>query len=63
MNAGTALEGLIIKSITNTFGHYYGMDKVVIHVEGKPYESGTSCSVREYFNVSDDGTAEYQAPS
>ncbi len=63
MNAGTALEGLIIKSITNTFGHYYGMDKVVIHVEGKPYESGhVMLRPGEYFNVSDDGTAEYQAP-
>jgi hypothetical protein len=63
MNAGSSLEGLIIKSITNTFGHYYQMDKVVINVEGKPYESGhIALKAGEYFNVTDDGTAAYQAP-
>ena len=63
MNAGTSLEGLVIKSITNTFGHYYQMDKVVINVEGKPYESGhVALKAGEYFTVSDDGTGAYNAP-
>jgi len=63
MNAGSAMEGLVIKSITNTFGHYYQMDKVIINVEGEPYESGhIALRAGEYFTVSDAGTAAYQAP-
>ena len=63
MNAGSAMEGLAIKSITNTFGHYYQMDKVIISVEGEPYESGhIALQAGEYFTVSDAGTAGYQAP-
>ena len=40
MNAGSGYEGMILQSITNTFGKYYGVDKVYITVEGKPYVSG-----------------------
>ncbi|HHU71918.1 MAG TPA: GerMN domain-containing protein [Clostridiales bacterium] len=40
MNAGAAYESLILQSITNTLGNYYGADEVYIMVEGKPYESG-----------------------
>lgn len=40
MNAGADYEQLILQSITNTVGNYYGVQKVYITVEGKPYESG-----------------------
>lgn len=40
MNAGAAYESLILQSITNTLGDFYGVDEVYIMVEGKPYESG-----------------------
>jgi hypothetical protein len=40
MNAGSGYEQLILQSITNTLGTYYGVEKVYISLEGKPYESG-----------------------
>lgn len=40
MNAGAALESLIIQSVTNTFGDYYNVDKVYITIGGSPYSSG-----------------------
>ncbi|NLI91118.1 MAG: GerMN domain-containing protein [Peptococcaceae bacterium] len=40
MNAGSGYESMILQSITNTIGTYYGAEKVYITVEGKPYASG-----------------------
>ncbi len=40
MNAGAGYELLILQSVTNTLGNYYGTSKVLITLEGKPYESG-----------------------
>lgn len=40
MNAGSALEIEILKSIVNTLGNYYGVDKVYISTDSKPYGSG-----------------------
>lgn len=40
MNAGSDYEGLILQAITNTLGKYYGVDRVYITVEDKPYTSG-----------------------
>lgn len=40
MNAGAGYESMILTSLTNTLGGYYGVDKVYITVDGKPYESG-----------------------
>ena len=40
MNAGAGYEQLILQSITNTLGNYYGAQEVYITVDGKPYESG-----------------------
>ncbi len=40
MNAGAGYELLILQSVTNTLGNYYGVQKVYITLEGKPYESG-----------------------
>lgn len=52
MNAGSSLESLILQSITNTFGNYYQKGKVVITVDGKPYESGHfQMEPGEAFNV------------
>ena len=40
MNAGSAYEAMILQSITNTIGMYYGVEEVYITIDGKPYESG-----------------------
>ena len=40
MNAGSGYEGLILQSITNTLGAYYGVDSVYVTIEGSPYSSG-----------------------
>ena len=40
MNKGAGFESMILQSITNTLGRYYGVNKVYITVEGKPYASG-----------------------
>ena len=40
MNAGSAYEAMILQSITNTLGKYYGVENVYITLDGKPYESG-----------------------
>ncbi|KAJ52791.1 hypothetical protein BD780_002084 [Clostridium tetanomorphum] len=40
MNFGSASELATLKSITNTLGDYYNVDKVYITLGGKPYSSG-----------------------
>ena len=40
MNPGAGYESMILQCITNTLGRYYGVNKVYITVEGKPYKSG-----------------------
>lgn len=40
VNAGAAMESLILESVTDTLGDYYNVDKVFISVDGKPYTSG-----------------------
>ena len=40
MNAGAGYELLILQSITNTLGDYYGVKEVNITIDGKLYESG-----------------------
>ena len=63
MNEGSSLEALLIKSITNTIGHYFQTDKVAVTVEGKPYESGhIALKEGEYFTVSEADAVPYQAP-
>lgn len=39
MNAGSGYETMVLQSITNTLGKYYGAEKVYITVEGNPYTS------------------------
>jgi len=40
MNAGSGYESLVLQSITNTIGTYYGVDKVYLTIENNPYMSG-----------------------
>ncbi len=40
MNAGAGYESMILQSIVNTVGAYYGVEKVYLTVEGNPYSSG-----------------------
>lgn len=52
MNAGSGYESMILQSITNTIGSYYGVDKVYITIEGNPYSSGHFVMKNgEYFKV------------
>lgn len=60
MNAGSSLEMEILKSLVNTLGEFYDVDKVYITVEQKPYESGHySISTEEFFKVEKDGIEEF----
>lgn len=40
MNAGSGYEGMILQSIANTFGGYFGADKLILTIENELYESG-----------------------
>ena len=52
MNAGSGIEAMILQSIVNTFGHYYGVEKVYLTIENEPYSSGHfSMDKGEFFHV------------
>lgn len=52
MNAGSGYESLILQSITNTIGTYYGVEKVYITIEDNPYASGhIEMKKGEFFTV------------
>lgn len=54
MNIKDTLEMQKIRSIVNTFGNYYGVNRVFISIEGKPYNSKNFTLKRgEYFTVDD----------
>jgi hypothetical protein len=40
MNLGAGYEQLVLQSLTDTLGGYFGVSKVRITIDGKPYESG-----------------------
>ena len=40
MNAGAGMESMILQSLTNTLGSYYGVQEVYITIDGGQYESG-----------------------
>lgn len=40
MNAGSGYESMILDSLATSFGNYYGVDKVVLTIDGGNYESG-----------------------
>ncbi len=57
MNAGSGYESMILQSITNTLGGYYGVEKVYITVEGNSYSSGhIYMKTGETFKVNLSGT-------
>ncbi len=52
MNAGSGYEGAILHSIVNAVGHAYDAQKVMITLDGQPYESGHfALRPGEYFTV------------
>lgn len=40
MNAGAEAESVILKSVVNTLGDYFNVDKVYLTIDGKTYSSG-----------------------
>lgn len=61
MNAGSGYEGMLLQCITNTLGGYYGVDRVYITMDGKPYESGHFLMRKgEAFRVDNSNVKEYQ---
>jgi hypothetical protein len=61
MNAGSALEGEILKSIVNTLGNYYGVEKVYISIENIPYSSGHfAIKEDEFFTVDQTDIKEFK---
>lgn len=40
MNAGAGYESMILKSLANTFGKYYNVEKVILTVDNNLYQSG-----------------------
>lgn len=61
MNAGTSLEAMILKCVTNTLGNYYNVDKVYISVDGVPYSSGhIQIGEKDNFYVDYDNITEYK---
>jgi len=52
LNVGSAQEAEMLKSVVNTLGKFYDVEKVYITIEGLPYESGHySIKEGEYFIV------------
>lgn len=40
MNAGAGYESMILDSIADTFGRYYGVQRIILTIDGGLYESG-----------------------
>lgn len=56
MNAGTTKETGVLRSVVNTIGHYYGVDKVIITLDGGVYSSGhIEMEPGEYFKTNYEG--------
>lgn len=61
MNAGSTLEAEILKSLANTLGRFYDVERVFVSVEGEPYESGHySFIYDEYLSVDIEGIKEFK---
>ncbi|MEG1256569.1 GerMN domain-containing protein [Clostridium sp.] len=59
MNSGSSTELMILQSIVNTFGNYYGVDQVYITIDNKAYSSGHILkSPGECFKVDFNGVTE-----
>lgn len=58
MNAGAELEAMLLQSIANTFGNYYGVERVLLTIDNQLYESGhLALKQGEYLTVDLNGTA------
>lgn len=52
MNAGAGYEAMILQSLVNTVGHYYGVQRVLLTLDNGLYESGhIALSQGEYLEV------------
>nr|WP_225877723.1 GerMN domain-containing protein [Alkalibacter mobilis] len=40
MNAGAAYESMILQALANTIGNYYGVERILLTLDGDLYESG-----------------------
>lgn len=61
INAGSSLEYEILRSITNTLGDFYGVNKVYITIEGEPYASGHfQLEENDYFEINKEGIEEFK---
>ncbi|MEL1135727.1 GerMN domain-containing protein [Desulfitobacterium sp. THU1] len=59
MNAGAGYEGMILQSIVNTLGDYYGVSEVNLTIEGEPYASGhVEMKKGEFFKVNKNNVVE-----
>lgn len=59
MNAGAGYEGMILQSIVNTLGDYYGVNEVYLTLEGEPYASGhVEMKKGEFFKVNKSNVVE-----
>jgi len=59
MNAGTSYEAMVLQCVANTFGFYYGADKVVLTIDGGAYESGHVILEKgDYLTVKTEGTVQ-----
>jgi hypothetical protein len=56
-NAGSAYEAMLLQSVANTFGLYYGADRVLLTIDSGPYQSRHMALQKgEYLEVRIDGT-------
>lgn len=59
MNAGAGYEGMILQSIVNTLGNYYGASEIYLTMEREPYASGhIEMKKGEFFKVNMDNVVE-----
>lgn len=61
MNAGALAETLIVESIVNTIGNYYGTTEVYLTVAGEPYQTGhIEQQEGDFFPVDVEGIPEFE---
>lgn len=61
MNAGALYESMILQSMVNTIGKYYGVERVMLTIEEQPYSSGhIEMGEDEYMTVNYEGIYEIQ---
>lgn len=59
MNAGSVYESMLLQCVANTFGAYYGAERVILTIDGGLYESGhIALRKGEYLTVNTEGAAQ-----